>query len=123
VLHLSDAHFDPQTLWGAFAAPVPRNALLEFSDYAVVLQAAMSGGGVAPGWISVVSRALADGTLVPASDRHVRTGKDFHLLASRGRPLRDVVMAIRDWLTDQMRQDMERLAPLLAPRRGVESAA
>ena len=123
ILHLSDAHFDPQTLWGAFPAPVPRSALLEFSDYAVVLQAAMSGGGVAPGWISVVSRALGDGTLVPASERHVRTGKDFHLLASRGRPLRDVVVAIRDWLIDQMRQDMERVAPLLAPRAGVDSAA
>lgn len=114
LLHLSDAHFDPQKLWGAFPEPVPRRALLEFSDYAVVLQAAMSGGGIAPGWISVVSHALAEGTLVPASPRHVRTGKAFHLLASRGRPLREIVEAIRDWLVAEMREDMARAAPVLA---------
>jgi LysR family glycine cleavage system transcriptional activator len=113
LLHLSDAHFDPQTLWGACDAPIPRRALLEFSDYAVVLQAALSGGGVAPGWISVVSYALAEGTLVPAASRHVRSGKDFHLLAARGKPLRDVVVAIRDWLLGEMREDMARVAPLL----------
>jgi LysR family glycine cleavage system transcriptional activator len=113
LLHLSDAHFDPKTLWGATTAPVARHALLEFSDYAVVLQAALSGGGVAPGWISVVSRPLIDGTLVPASPLRVRTGKHFHLLAARGKPLRDIVAAIRDWLLDQMRQDMERVAPMI----------
>lgn len=113
LLHLSDAHFDPQTLWGATKAPIPRQALLEFSDYAVVLQAALNGGGVAPGWISVVSRSLAEGTLVPASPLRVRTGKQFNLLASRAKPLRDVVVAICDWLLDQMRQDMERVAPLI----------
>ncbi len=102
---------------------MPRQALLEFSDYAVVLQAAMSGGGVAPGWISVVSRPLADGTLVPASPVRVRTGKHFHLLASRAKPLRDVVVAIRDWLLDQMRQDMERVGPLIEPPVGKDSAA
>jgi DNA-binding transcriptional LysR family regulator len=123
LLHLSDAHFDPQTLWGATAEPIPRQALLEFNDYAVVLQAAMSGAGVAPGWISVVSRPLADGTLVPASPWRVRTGKHFHLLASRGKPLRDVVVAIRDWLLDQIRQDMERVAHLADPPRGQETAA
>src|SRR5260370_1320211 len=47
LLHLSDAHFDPKTLWGATTAPIARHALFEFSDYAVVLQAALSGGGAA----------------------------------------------------------------------------
>ena len=98
---------------GRHLAPIARHALLEFSDYAVVLQAALSGGGVAPGWVSVVSRPLVDGTLVPASPLRVRTGKHFHLLAARGKPLRDIVAAIRDWLLDQMRQDMERVAPLI----------
>lgn len=51
---------------------------------------------------------------VPASPLRVRTGKHFHLLASRGKPLRDIVVAIRDWLLDQERQDMERVAPLIA---------
>jgi LysR family glycine cleavage system transcriptional activator len=76
-------------------------------------RAARGGGGGAPGWISVVSRPLIDGTLVPASPLRVRTGKHFHLLAARGKPLRDIVVAIRDWLLDQMRQDMDRAAPLI----------
>src|SRR5260370_29024884 len=49
VLQLSDAHFDPQTLWGATTGPIARHALLEFSDYAVVLQPALSGVRLAPG--------------------------------------------------------------------------
>ncbi|MPZ35519.1 MAG: hypothetical protein GEV13_31915 [Rhodospirillales bacterium] len=60
-----------------------------------------------------MSRPLVDCTLVPASPLRVRMGKHFHLLAARGKPLRDIVVAIRDWLLDQMRQDMERVAPLI----------
>src|SRR4030095_14389622 len=67
LLHLSDAHFDPKTLWGATTTPIARHALLEFSDYAVVVQAALSGGGVGPGRGSAVARVLVGGTLVPAS--------------------------------------------------------
>lgn len=115
LLHLSDAYFDPHTLWGAFDRPLSLQALLEFSDYAVVLQAAMRGAGIAPGWISVVSRALGDGALVPASPRRIRTDKHFHLLASRGRPLRDIVVAICEWMIEQMQEDMERVAALLNP--------
>ena len=95
LLHLSDAHFDPKTLWGTTTAPVAHQALLEFSDYCRGAAGGVSGGGVAPGWISVVSRPLLDGTLVPAS--HVACAREaFHLLAARGKPLRDVVVAIRD---------------------------
>jgi LysR family glycine cleavage system transcriptional activator len=90
---------------------------------AVVVRAQRRGGGGPPGWISVVSRPLLDGTLVPASPLRVRTGKHFHLLAARGKPLRDVVVAIRDWLLDQMRQDMERAGPLVEPPIGKDSAA
>jgi hypothetical protein len=43
----------------------------------------------------------------------VRTGKHFHLLTARGKPLRDIVAAIRDWLLDQMRLDMERVSALI----------
>jgi len=115
LLHLSDTQWDDEILWGEVARRRPRNTWTEFSDYAVVLQAAMGGGGVALGWITVASRPLLDGTLVPASRRWISTGRAYHLQASRARPARAVVMAIRDWMVEQMRQDMARLEPLFTP--------
>jgi hypothetical protein len=60
-----------------------------------------------------VARALGDGKLVPASERRVRTGRDYHLFAPRAKPLREVVLAIRDWMIAQMQLDMERIDELL----------
>jgi DNA-binding transcriptional LysR family regulator len=114
LLHLADPLLDWDTLWGGMARRrAPRAIWLEFSDYAVVLQGAMNGEGIALGWITVVARALGEGRLVPASDRRVRTGRDYHLFAPRSKPVREVVLAIRDWMIAQMREDMERVAALL----------
>lgn len=99
-----------------------RNALqsagghwLEFSDYAVVLQAALSGQGIALGWVSAISRMLADGNLMPASPSRLTTGNWFSLISPRGRPVRDIVLDIREWMVDDMRRECEGLAPLLEP--------
>ena len=73
----------------------------------------MNGEGIALGWITVVARALGDGKLVPASERRVHTGRDYHLYAPRTKPVREVVLAIRDWMIAQMQDDMERLGDLL----------
>jgi len=113
LLYLSDLTTDPQELWNAMGGAAPPRTMLEFSDYAVVMQAAMTGGGVAPGWITVASRALANRTLVPASRRRVRTGKEYRLLAPRSKPVSEVTHAIRAWMIAQMREEMEQLAPLL----------
>jgi LysR family transcriptional regulator, glycine cleavage system transcriptional activator len=129
LLHFSDPLLDWELFWGGALnrrmpgktwpdktwpeKTWPEKTWIEFSDYAVVLQAAMNGEGIAPGWVSAASRALAEGKLVPASTRRVRTGKSYHLVASRARPLRDVVLAIRDWMIAEMRHDMEKIAPLL----------
>lgn len=111
LLHLSDTPLDRDTLWsGIVSSRALRPTWIEFSDYGVVLQAAMNGEGVALGWITVVSRALAVGSLVPASSRRIRTGRSYHLLASRARPVRDVVAAIRDWMIAEMAGDMALLA-------------
>jgi DNA-binding transcriptional LysR family regulator len=79
----------------------------------VVLPAAMNGEGGALGWITVVSRALHEGTLVPPGGRRLRTGRYYHLAAARGRPLREVVAATRDWMIAQVQDDMALVAPLL----------
>lgn len=111
LLHFSDALLDWEKLWGAPLASrrTPRKTWIEFSDYAVVLQAAMNGEGIALGWITAASRALSEGKLVVASERSIRTGRSYHLFAPRTKPLRDVVLAIRDWLIEQMQADLGKL--------------
>jgi DNA-binding transcriptional LysR family regulator len=114
LLHFADPLLDWDSVWGGLVSRrTPNKAWIEFSDYAVVVQAAMNGEGVAPGWITVVSHALRRGTLVPACETRIRTGRSYHLVASRARPVREVTLAIREWLSGQMAQDMEKLAPLL----------
>jgi LysR family glycine cleavage system transcriptional activator len=115
LLHFADPLLDWDRLWGGMVSRrTPNKTWIEFSDYAVVVQAAMNGEGIAPGWITVVSRALCQGMLVPVCETRIRTGHSYHLVASRGRPVRQVTLAICDWLTGRMRQDMEQLGPLLA---------
>jgi LysR family glycine cleavage system transcriptional activator len=113
LLHLADPLLDWEMFWGGARRRTRRALWLEFTDYAVVLQGAMNGEGIALGWITVVARALGEGKLVAASERRVRTGRDYHLFAPRVKPVRDVVLAIRDWMIAQMQLDMERIAELL----------
>lgn len=87
----------------------------EFTDYAVVLQTAIAGQGVALGWISATSRMLHDGTLVPASKQRFETGKQFSLIAPRGRPVREIVHSIRSWMVDEMHREHDALLPMLVP--------
>lgn len=85
----------------------------EFTDYAVVLQTALSGQGIALGWISATSRLLFDGRLVPASARRLETGKQFSLIAPRGKPVAEIVHRIRAWMVDEMRAEHTALMPML----------
>jgi LysR family transcriptional regulator, glycine cleavage system transcriptional activator len=96
--------------WGSSSAG---HAWIAFSDYAVVIQAAMNGQGIALGWVSAVSNLLGEGMLVPASSRRVATGRMYHLMAPRARPLRDVTLAIRDWIMAEMQADFARIGNLL----------
>jgi len=113
LLHFDDPLIDWTLFWGEAARRrSPWRTWVQFSDYAVVIQAAMNGEGVALGWISVVAPALAAGHLQPASRRRVLTGSAYHLLAPRSRPLRDVVQAIRVWMTEEMAKDLAQLGDL-----------
>ena len=114
LLHLADPLLDWDMFWGGLTRRRSRRAIwLEFTDYAVVLQGAMNGEGIALGWITVVARALGEGKLMAASERRVRTGRDYHLFAPRAKPVREVVLAIRDWMIAQMQRDMDQVADLL----------
>ena len=65
---------------------------LSFSDYAVVVQAALLGQGVTLGWITVVSHWLLTGALVPASAELVTTRRVCEFVTPRNRPIRPVAV-------------------------------
>lgn len=114
LLNLSDRQSDWDVYWGPVAdRRTSRATWLEFSDYGVVMQAALSGEGIALGWLTVAASALLRGALVPASDKRVRTGRRHHLIASRSRPRRQVVLDIRDWMIAKMAGETEAAETLM----------
>lgn len=114
-LHLSD---HPRSIWdGIELAPFNRlggpDRWHEFSDYSVILQAALDGTGVALGWLSVISSLLRDGKLVPAGGRPVCTGRTHRLIDTGTGPDRPVVADIAAWLVERMAEDILALEPVL----------
>jgi DNA-binding transcriptional LysR family regulator len=90
---------------------------LSFTDYAVVVQAALLGQGIALGWLTVVSHWLLTGALVPASDTLSTTRRICEFLPPRNRSMRPVAADIKDWIIEQMRNEVsqiDRLYPHLA---------
>ncbi|SMF25318.1 transcriptional regulator, LysR family [Tistlia consotensis] len=81
------------------------NSLI-FSDYAIVVQAALLGQGIALGWLNVVSHWLRGGALVPAADEPIVTGRRCHLVHLKERPLRPVAAQLRDWIIEETRADV-----------------
>ena len=123
VIHLSDSpsswadHYPPFDTGRTGA----RKAL-NFSDYAVVVQAALLGQGIAFGWVTVVSHALLARTLVPASEMLTQTSRRCVLIGPGNRPMRPIVRDIRDWIVAQLRADVEAIDRLY-PRLGLLAAA
>jgi DNA-binding transcriptional LysR family regulator len=96
--------------------------VLSFTDYAVVVQAALLGQGIALGWLTVVSHWLLTGALVPASDALTTTGRICEFLSPRNRPMRPVAAEIRDWIIEQMRAEIAKI-DRLHPRLGLMAAS
>ncbi|MDX6750392.1 LysR substrate-binding domain-containing protein [Geminicoccaceae bacterium 1502E] len=86
-----------------FSYPLPSGSRsLTFSDYAVVIQTAIQGRGIALGWWHVVSHDLLEKELVRAARHELRTGDHYHLVATSRRTLRKPAALVRDWLLDEM---------------------
>ena len=95
--------------------------VLSFTDYAVVVQAALLGQGIALGWLTVVSHWLLTGALVPASNSLATTPRICEFLPPRNRPMRLVAAEIRDWITEQMRTEIRQIDQL-HPQLGLMAA-
>ncbi|MEM8500320.1 MAG: LysR substrate-binding domain-containing protein, partial [Pseudomonadota bacterium] len=74
------------------------NLALNLNDYAIVLQAAIEGQGIALGWRYIVDRLLANGQLVPACRQSVRTEHSFYLVSPSNIPLTSYTETVRDWM-------------------------
>jgi DNA-binding transcriptional LysR family regulator len=71
---------------------------MRLNDYALVLQAAITGEGFAFGWEHIV-RDLIDRNLLAAREQWAwNTGRGIYLVWSRSRPLSDNAVRVRDWI-------------------------
>lgn len=102
--HLSGATRIPWPSYlSTFGYPSPAGSrTLTFSDYNLVVQAALRGRGVALGWWHVVAHELQQKGLVPAGRHELRTGKNYNLVATASRPLREPARQVKDWLLSEM---------------------
>lgn len=76
---------------------------LRINGYAMVLQAALQGRGVALGWRSIVQPLLERQELICLfdGDLAVQTSRGFHVLVPQSRPLCPATSKVRDWLISE----------------------
>lgn len=100
----------------SWAAPFDQGAradnALVFSDYAVVVQAALLGQGLALGWLNVVSHCLANGQLVPLGNELKVSARRCCLVSPTNRPSRPIVESVRQWIIEEMQADITRIDAL-----------
>lgn len=125
VIVMDDEERGWHTRFTAFKNDTRRaNGVLSFNDYAIVLQAALLGQGIALGWVSVVTHWLAQRALVPAEDELLVTNRMCCLSLAPGKPPRSIVAEVRDWLIAEMRADLaavDTIYPTLGLAAAVET--
>lgn len=103
LIHLEERYrprFDWTQWFRAHGLTPPATHGPRFNDYAVVVQAALDGQGVALGWEHLVSPLVHAGRLEVVGGAPTLTAQPFVLLHRRG-PLSPAVAALRDWLLGQ----------------------
>lgn len=83
------------------------NPQLAFSDYAVVIQAALAGQGIVAGWLNIVAHWLQGGQLVPASGLLNRPGRVCRLVTQNRTSGSAVMTAFADWLIEEIQLDLK----------------
>ena len=81
---------------GLDSIALPRG--LRLNDYALVLQAAVSGEGYAFGWDHIVRNMIQRRLLVGLTDWAWHTGNGVHLVWPNDRPLAPKAEQVRDWI-------------------------
>ena len=81
---------------GISNAQIPEG--MRLNDYALVLQAAQTGEGIAFGWEHIVRDLLDRGLLAAREEWSWKTGRGIYLVWSRSRPLSPNAVKVRDWI-------------------------
>lgn len=101
-----DAHwFDWPELFASLGiATSPREPELIFNNYTLLLQAALSGQGVAIGWSPFVEPLLESGALTSLIDQPVRSGNGYQIVFPSSQVVDPLVLEFVDWLMEEGRQ-------------------
>ena len=84
----------------------PQDGLI-LNDYALVLQAAISGEGIAFGWRHITDRLVEQGVLAARKDWTWKTGLGFYLIWSKSNELTDTAKQVRDWILENCERSRE----------------
>ncbi len=106
-IHLEEP-FRPRPTWHDWFASfdidfVDRGEGLRLNDYALVIQAAMAGEGIAIGWRHVTEALIRKRLLVPVLAQSWVTGEEFHLIWSNRTELSESAQRVRDWVIEEAR--------------------
>ena len=104
-IHLEEP-FRPRPAWRdwfhSFGVDfVDRGEGLRLNDYALVIQAAMAGEGIAIGWRHVTESLIDKRLLVPVLPQSWVTGEEFHLIWSDRTELSESARQVRDWIIEE----------------------
>ncbi|MCP5082323.1 MAG: LysR family transcriptional regulator [Alphaproteobacteria bacterium] len=111
LIHLEEP-FRPRATWADWFAQngvAYRDAGegLRLNDYALVIQAAIAGEGIAFGWRHVVELLIAQGVLVKALEASFRSDKRFFVVWPQAVALSSEASRVRDWLASQASVDVK----------------
>ncbi len=107
LIHLEEP-FRPRPTWRSWfeahgVAYTDDRGGLRLNDYALVLQAAMAGEGIALGWRHVTESLVTQNLLVPVGPWALETENAFHLVWSERTRLSDTADAVRQWILSPAR--------------------
>ena len=107
LIHLEEP-FRPRPTWRSWfeahgTSFQEDGAGLRLNDYALVLQAAMAGEGIALGWRHVTESLIAQSLLAPVGRWALETENAFYLVWSDRTRLSDTADAVRRWVLSPAR--------------------
>lgn len=105
LIHLEEP-YRPRPKWkdwfGSFGVEfIDHGEGLRLNDYALVIQAAMSGEGVAIGWRHIVDPLIERGLLAAVLPQSWLTGEKFYVIWSEKSTLSSQALHVRDWIIEQ----------------------
>ena len=116
-IHLEEP-FRPRPKWKDWFAAfdfeyIDNGEGLRLNDYALVIQAAMAGEGIAIGWKHVVDSLIENGLLVQVLPQSWVSGEEFHLIWSSKTTLSTQAQQVRDWIKNEARStgELSRASP------------